>query len=92
MVTVAWLCLLQPADYHMCVCHALPPRRPEDRGALWTPVSWPRLRLERGVEGGRGPAGWGRGSAAGLLCQGEGQSWGLAATQKGFLPTPALHG
>lgn len=26
------------------LAHTLPPRRPEDRGALWSPVSRPRLR------------------------------------------------
>lgn len=53
--------------------HALPPRRSEDRGPLWNPVSRPRLRLEGGVGGGQGDwQGGARGVQPGLLCQGEG--------------------
>lgn len=57
------------------------------------------LRLEGGVEGGREawPSGAGAVQIEASLPGGRslgnrnlGQSWGLAATQRGFLPIPAL--
>lgn len=77
------------------LARALPPSRPEHRGALWSPVSEPRPRPGGGVDGGRG--GWrggGCGSVAGPPLPGGrslGEKTRVRATQRGFLPSPALH-
>ena len=86
------LCSLQTIT--RVFAHTLPPRRSEDRGPLWNPVSRPKFRLEGGVGGGRGDWQGGAGGVQlGLLCQGEGfqgkkqgSELGLGCYTKGLSP------